>query len=299
MELIFSGFEQHFVHEGKPFFAHIYSGSETMPEKFNVGTIQLDASEHSSLRWNVEPAYTYPYILWELDFSIDEEIINDEGRYLALEIAVDYFSKNIWPLFEKKTFGVSLYRGPYKKELLEPLKWLASHLPEEVCVFVFMDTTSISDLRTYFCSINQLTFGPLIPILKGKWSEKYPYAMAALAWDHPFSPLGIFSRQWHSPLSEKHLPVGVLLSENGKFPLLEGDFRMIPEPFLTHEWEGMDYLVVEEACIDERTQRKLAGFCAAGGEVVTSISSLNDGAELQLPGISQPSCPRVLKQTGR
>jgi len=288
MELIYSGFEQHFMQDGHPFFAHIYSGKGALPNGFNVGTICLDASEHASLKWEIDTDYSQ--VLWELDFALDEAVLNDELRYLALELAVDHFTKSIWPQVEEKTFGVSLYRGPFMESLLDPLKSLASHLPESVRPFIFLDTDSIPDPRTYFRSINQAELGYLTPVLKGKWPERYPYAFPALAWNHPNSLLGIFSDTLYPPLPERRLSVGVLVPESGDFPVLEGATRMIPEQILTHEWEGVDQLIVVSSSVNERTQRKLRGFEAAGGEVIFT-DCLNDGAMPLLRETSQLSCP--------
>src|ERR1700716_2429742 len=105
MELIFSGFEQHFIREGKPFYPHIYSGEGPLPEGFNAGVIRLDASEHSSLKWEIKQ--DYPLVLWELDFDLDEEMVGDEARYLALELAVDHFTQTLFPSYEAKTLGVA------------------------------------------------------------------------------------------------------------------------------------------------------------------------------------------------
>lgn len=46
-------------------------------------------------------------------------------------------------------------------------------------------------------------------------------------------------------------------------------FRLIPETQLTTEWEGLDYLIYVPASLSSQGKRKLQGFCAAGGTVVT------------------------------
>ena len=270
MELVFSGFSQHFVREGERFVPHIYDGDGALPAGFNVGVHCLDASEHSTLRWEIDN--DYPLVLWELDFGLTEALVADEPRYLALELAVDHFSKTVWPQLSNQTFGVALYRGPFVQALIEPLKWLASHLPEEVRPFVFFDTKAIPDAATYFRLLNQADLGFLTPILKGEWAEKYPYAIPALAWDHSNSPLGFVSNTLFTPLAEKTLDTAVLLPKTGAFPIPETVFRMIPEQILTHEWEGVDHLIVTPSSVSAKCRRKLLGFEAAGGEVIDSPS---------------------------
>lgn len=288
MEIIFSGFEQRIVRAGIPFFARIYGGNKAPSEGFNVCNIRLDAGEHSSLKWEFEAPDSL--ILWELDFSLDLEIVEDEFRYLALELAVDHFTKTVWPLYEERTFGVALYRGPFLKPLLDPLKQLASRLPEVVRPFVFFDTDPILDAETYFRSINQDTLGFLTPILKGKMPQAYPYAFPALAWDHPHSSLGIFSDTHFPSFPERPLPVAILIPESGEFPVFEGPVRMIPEQILTHEWEGIDHLIAVSSSVSDRCRRKLRGFQAAGGDVIF-IDSPDDEAWLRLPEISRLFCP--------
>jgi hypothetical protein len=265
MELTFSGFEQRFMRNGNPFFARIYNGNGPISGEFNVHMITLDASERSSLKWEFDVKEAL--ILWELDFALDDNVAEDEGRYLALELAVDYFSKNIWPQYEEQTFGVALYRGLFSEQLVETLKLLASRLPQTVRPFVFFDTSTIDDAQTYFRQLNQFTLGYLTPILKGKWPEAYPYAFPALAWGHSNSPLGYVSESFHPPLPQKVLSTGVLIPEDGPFIIPKEPVRMIPEQLLTHEWEGIDRLLVIDSSVSVSCRRKLRGFEAAGGEI--------------------------------
>lgn len=266
MDLIYSGFKQHFVCDAKPFIPRIFSGKGTLPQEFNVGTISLDASERSNLKWEVET--DYPLILWELDFALTEESVLDEARYLAFELAVIYLSKTLLSRFEKQTFGVSLYQGRYVHAFLDPLKSLASHLPESVRPFVFFDVDEIPDAASYFRIVNQDNLGFLLPVLKGRWVEQYPYALPALGWGHHSSPIGNYSDKPLTCLPERRLEKGVLLPEVGDVPIPEGVFRVIPERLLTYEWEGIDQLLINPASLTANCKRKLEGFKAAGGEVI-------------------------------
>lgn len=54
-------------------------------------------------------------------------------------------------------------------------------------------------------------------------------------------------------------------------------FCFIPESWLTTEWDGLDTLFISSIGLNVQTRRKLLGFCAAGGTVVTI------GQNLQLP----------------
>lgn len=46
-------------------------------------------------------------------------------------------------------------------------------------------------------------------------------------------------------------------------------YKVIPEPHIITEWDGLDYLIVSPAGLTTQGLRKLQGFCAAGGTVVS------------------------------
>lgn len=57
-------------------------------------------------------------------------------------------------------------------------------------------------------------------------------------------------------------------------------FRMIPESLLTTEWSGLDYIVIAPELMGPQGKRKLMGFCAAGGTVVSLGENLGLPQEL-------------------
>lgn len=57
-------------------------------------------------------------------------------------------------------------------------------------------------------------------------------------------------------------------------------FRLIPEAFLTVQWDGLDFLIVEPSGITSAGKRMLQGFCAAGGTVVALGTRLGLRQEL-------------------
>jgi hypothetical protein len=54
-------------------------------------------------------------------------------------------------------------------------------------------------------------------------------------------------------------------------------FKLIAESQLTSQWDGLDYLLYSPTGLSTQGKRKLQGFCAAGGTVVST------GALLGLP----------------
>lgn len=62
----------------------------------------------------------------------------------------------------------------------------------------------------------------------------------------------------------QNLGCAVSILHNRKIP-----FRIIPEDRLTQEWDELDVLFILPDCISVEGKRKLMGFCAAGGQVVS------------------------------
>ncbi len=46
-------------------------------------------------------------------------------------------------------------------------------------------------------------------------------------------------------------------------------FKVIPEPFLINQWDGLDQIIYSPKALSSQGKRKLQGFCAAGGQPVT------------------------------
>lgn len=321
MSILFSGFQQRIILNGEPFYPYISSTAESVPSNCNAVCIRLDASSTSLLNWKKEIARAEALqeagirILWEMDFSLYTETFSDEARFLSLEMAVKHFTKTIWPLFSQASLGVILYRGsldfsegfPWSFEeqeacegspaffcrevILKHLKLLASYLPEEAACFLLLDADSMHDAAAYFRLTDQAAFFPFHLILKGRWPKKYPYALPSLAWDHDRSPLGMFSPFPGQALPELRVPLAVFLPEETDWDAFAAvieqlgstPFRMIPEKLLTHEWEGVDRLFVCSKGVTLRGKRKLCGFAAAGGLVITIGEALNIPNETVYP----------------
>ena len=170
--------------------------------------------------------------------------------------------------------------------MLEALRWLAIRLPEELPLFLCLDVGQEGNVEHYFKAVNLESMRPFQLFLKGLLPQKYPYALPAFGWNQGSSPLGVCSssKQLYPMLSSRRLPLALLLpttlcgwekissvvEQLGQLP-----FRTLPEQLLTQEWEGVEDLVVISSGLSERGRRKLCGFCAAGGRVVTEGEPLN------------------------
>ena len=286
----YTGFEQQIRIDGNCFVPKIYDGEGEPPAGFNAVRICLDASDRSALHWQEailkaqHQRAQRRLILWELQLDLLEGSLEDDARFMTLQLGVQHFVEVIWPLFKDQTLGVTLYRGPFneqiKKSMMEYLKLLAALLPEEALCFLFLDTSPIVDPAAYFRLLSLESFGHLRLVTKGPCAERFPYALPTCAWSHWNSPVGFCADTPGPSLPQRRIEYGICLPENGgdtclehAIAFLEGaPFRMIPEALLTQEWDGIEKLIIFPEWLEERGMRKVRGFVAAGGQVINLSS---------------------------
>lgn len=171
---------------------------------------------------------------------------------------------------------------------IEYLNMLTRNLTDLLSTFVLLDTTSIDD-----------------PILLSQLLSKDLYerqqriitegVLSFSAFKGTHRSIGYISRTPISLESSNPPAIGVCLSSaisSGLHEMVQQllkqniPFRVIPEPLLTTEWDGLDYLLVHPESIGTEGIRKLRGFCAAGGTVVlcnTNHSTLGVAQEISFP----------------
>lgn len=245
MNISYTGFEQCFLRDGKPFF----------PTSKSVESVRLDLSRTSSLKW--EKVESERLILWELDTDLWELPFADEGEIRAFEHAIDHFVETVFD--PEKSFGVLLYKGglDFPRDLI---KSIAARLPDAAFPFLALDGSGLSteELLRRLKREDLQHFGL---ILKG---GQHPYAFPAIGWDQP-SPFGVYGQAQLLPQLE--IPLALCQPEQGEFSLPDQVCRVIPEQLLIYEWDGVDELIVPPSITTEG-QRKVNGFVAAGGRVV-------------------------------
>ncbi len=302
IQIDFSGLEQAFKVGQRSIYPAIYDGIGELPVGFNTVCIRLDGSERSPLNWSeaIRTGETYRergfWIMWEIDFKLQDGSLDDEARFMSFQIAIQHFLDHVWTHFSDQTLGIILYRGRFFEGGEAYLKLLGSLLPDRVPIFLFLDLSIIKDPAAYFHLTSQERWGFLRLALKGPCSERFPYALPTLAWGHTASPLGFSNDRLSERLISREIPYAICLPDNLEAALLnhaidsfgEIPFRMIPEALLTHEWDGVEKLVIFADYLDVRGWRKIRGFEAAGGVV---ISYPSDGASLPLRQTFLPASP--------
>ena len=63
--------------------------------------------------------------------------------------------------------------------------------------------------------------------------------------------------------------------------LAEIPYRIVPEGLLTTDWDGLDDLIVVPNGVSLQGKRKLQGFCAAGGTIVSLGHEMGLAQEMQ------------------
>lgn len=233
--------------------------------------------------------------------------LSDRTQYLALGLALRHFGDHIWKEFQTHTLGLSLYRGPldFSKSLtwnsenetnfqewlktgqgvnreeerhlltlysrdaaLDYLELLMQHLPSDLTVCVITDSADIQD--------------PLLlaQLLTKERFDKFHRFINASS-DIGFGFLG---EELHSSMRIEEVNLGICLptiAQCDRFNMQRLrkamqqimdyglPFRIVPEMTLTNEWNGLEQLVVLTDSVSVQGLRKLRGFCAAGGTVVT------------------------------
>lgn len=176
--------------------------------------------------------------------------------------------------------GKYLLRLYCRDVAVEYLALLATRVPDSLPAYLFLDASSLS--RSPVSEIQMLNperFDRLHLALKG---SLLPFD--ALGW-------GESTAQGYSGNSVVDLPVNPTVSVGICIPpmhfyhlrhyqgLEEGivalqkksiSFKLIAECHLTSQWDGLDYLLYSPAGLSIQGKRKLQGFCAAGGTVVST-----------------------------
>ncbi len=312
--VLFTSDHHGFYLQGVPFHPQIQEGSEPLMDWSNTVIIYLAAHLSDDLNWSKEKevatkiAADGKYILWEIDLGlypvrgINSHPFNpeDSASFYSFSLAIEEFSKQLWPTFKNTTFGVVLYRGSFPDQLWksgltheltegdeelfyiqmfsEYLHRLISFLPDAVLPFALIDIQRIGSMAKASQLLSKARFEYLNLAIKG---AKTPFS--GICWEE-----GCYGQGWLGSVDRKASSSMVMPTVGVYFPqdesmnqavieeldgLLEDlkqkkvDFRIVAEERLTELWDGLDRLIVPSHAISASGKRKLLGFIAAGGLV--------------------------------
>ncbi|CUI17141.1 conserved hypothetical protein [Candidatus Protochlamydia naegleriophila] len=206
----------------------------------------------------------------------------DEAQF-ASEISVKHSSfaqLEVTDLLQSEA-GTQLVRLFCRDVSLEYLSLLASRLPDTLPVYLFLNVSVfISNPLWQAQLLHAERFEHLNLALNGA-----TLPIQAWGWQSHMSPLGYSGQEVPSNQAvQQEIKVGVCLPSMtmcrpGQFEGLEEalvqllqagiPFRIIAENHLITEWDGLDYLVYTPTGLSVQGKRKLQGFCAAGGTVLS------------------------------
>lgn len=241
--------------------------------------IRLPARISDDLKWEKERALaeSAQKIVWEFDLGIVS--IHDEIQFQANAFALDLFTKE---LHSEKTEKVVLYRGSADfsvQEMADFEEWKRQrpkaredHLRRLFC----------ADLYANYFQMLAHRLPEEVPIVLAFFEEgcgtraEREQLLSRERFEHFEMERDVIKEApWAVCFPEEERCSGEILEKMDRlFEEMEKPFRVIGEPFLTEEWQGVDELFVLSEAISLRGRRKLQGFCAAGGTVVVEGDSL-------------------------
>ncbi len=198
------------------------------------------------------------------------------------------FRKNQWESafleWKKEMDNVGDYSLYCLQNFAEYLHRLVSFLPDAVLAFVLIDTDSIGSPAKTAHFFSKQRFEHIQLILKGAQCAfagiTYQTGQIAHGWmgDDPFdhhstacSTIGIYLPK------DSFIDDSVLENLNALINSLnqtQMSYRIVCEEKLTEHWDGLDKIIVPATVLSSQGRRKLLGFAAAGGEIVSMDGSL-------------------------
>lgn len=212
-------------------------------------------------------------IFWQLDLGLEapEFLWEDEFLFQAAKLALENFTKEVWPVYQPRTVGLSFFAGrPVSNALCNYCQMLSASLPDEL-------------------SATLLFQGSFSGAQKGELLSEFEYFQI---WFQEGE--GIV---WNEErIEKKHLSkIAVCIPDEPPFGFddllqrLSFSFRLIPEKVLNERWSEVDILYVFSSYLTARGKRMLQGFCAAGGLVVVEGEPIGLENEIGAEGFEPPA----------
>ncbi|MBM3197811.1 MAG: hypothetical protein FJZ58_00960 [Chlamydiae bacterium] len=205
------------------------------------------------------------YFLWtEQQEQLYLERMQDFAILSQEEVAHDFLRK----IFAVDVFSDYLHR-------------LTSVLPDTLPAICCFDVTSMSSASASAFLLSKDRFPYVLLAVKGAW---FPFGQ--LSWEKGLSLGGWIGRSKPPLIEEKGVSIAFCLPslENKKLSwshfhqideILEKlshsgrSYRIVEERYLHESWDGIDDLIVCSELLEEEGLRKVKGFLAAGGRVIT------------------------------
>lgn len=284
----------------------VKQSGEIIPEGCNTVSIRLDGKMSADLDWKEVEDAAQKYVeegfqlFWMLDLGLFEGLklpLTDQTQFLSLILSLEHLRDTLWKKFKNHTLGICLYQGP--ANFLKQLKWdnhlqnnyliwgrerlgekfnetdqdlksifardavaeyltgMANRMPDAMQMYATLDVDPSINLMMEMQLLHRECFDRIHLIIKtGRLPTLFNYDPATVGICLP----GCQIVDPAAYIGFKNVLESLL---NKKIP-----FRIIPEAYLINEWDGLDYLIVNPEYVSAQGERKLQGFCAAGGTVI-------------------------------
>ena len=235
----------------------LYRGSADFSQKF-----PWDEQQHVSLQKWLEHRFKTPQ-----DFSRETFI------------SIDSFSQIDDIILKSNESGKHLLSLFCRDAAVEYLDILVANLPDALQPYLLLDASNIENPHEFAQLITKERFERWHCAVKGG-----PLPFQDLAWQEGSSSYGYISDSSLQISKSEQVNLGVCLPSAdlvlpshyigfedvmAKLRQRRLSFRIIPETFLITDWDGLDHIIVLSKGVSSQGKRKLQGFCAAGGTVVT------------------------------
>lgn len=227
---------------------------------------------------------------FSLDFCWNENHITNLRAWLKENIQSDELLQTIQDQPLDSLRPNHLYATEIGKKLLalfcrdvsiEYLSLLASRLPDSIPCYLFLDTTSISnDITKQIQLLNPDRYEFLHLALKG---TSLPFN--SWGWHSHATNQGYVGANFKNISKASDAQIGICLPLGNYYASNQWEgfrtiidylfnqklnFKLIAESQLITQWDGLDYLFYNPEGLSPQGKRKLLGFCAAGGQVVST-----------------------------
>lgn len=223
--------------------------------------IELPCQPHHDLNWSAQLATAKESgqkIVWYFNLGLEDPFfpITDDLRFSSIALALQQFTKDVWPLFQDQTLALSLYRG-LLVDFVIYFQMLAHKLPDEAPIWLLFEIES------------HLSIPEALKRISFEGYEHFKIALNGL-------PLPVEGYKWDKDKityetisSDTGAVFPVNEAESGRFDLLlsQGPVRVVYEAYLSEQWQGLDKLLILSNSLTVQGNRMVKGFLATGGQV--------------------------------
>lgn len=240
-----------------------------------------NADFSQNFAWDAHQLENFRQWLEQL-FGSEQELKNETG-VLSLELSD----------FKENERGMQLVRLFCRDAAMEYMGLLASQAPDDLPVYFFLDASSLSSDPLKQLQLLHPERGDQLNLaIKGC---RLP--IQGWGWESFATPLGYCGQALLSLPSMPDVKIGICIPslsqckpshwEGTELALKELDqravqYKLMVEDNLITNWDGLDFLIYTPSVLSFQGKRKLQGFCAAGGTVVSTEALLGLPYEMEL-----------------